>query len=98
MSENVPKRFRVLFWDVEFSTLNIPEHSWFIIERILEYGDANAIRWMIRYFERDEITQVVCQSRRLSRRAANFWRLLLDLPKGSIRCLSKPSPTKLEPF
>ena len=40
MSENVPKRFRVLFWDVEFSTLNIPEHSWFIIERILEYGDA----------------------------------------------------------
>jgi hypothetical protein len=64
-------------------------HSQFIIERILEYGDEKAVKWMKRNFKLNEIKKVIYSSRNLSLKSANFWQFIFDLNKNDILCLKK---------
>ena len=41
---------RTPFWDVEFASRDPERHISFIIERALEYGDDDAIQWIVREF------------------------------------------------
>jgi len=77
-----------LFWDVDPASL-LPGHESFVIERILNYGDIPAIRWMWQRFSDDAVTSVVRTSRRLTRKAATFWALVYDVPLGEVRSLAK---------
>ena len=94
----LPRALHRYFWDVDAKRLNIRKYRQFIIERILEFGDEKAIRWVRRTFGDDTIRQVVCQSRRIFKRTANFWCLLLNIPKGKVTCLSKRSHNPLKDF
>ncbi|MCS7263661.1 MAG: hypothetical protein NZ805_02375, partial [Armatimonadetes bacterium] len=89
--DKLPEDLHRYFWDTEPTRLNFKRHRTFIIERILEFGDEKAIRWLRRTFGDEAIREVVCQSRRISKRTANFWRLILNIPKEQIACLSKCS-------
>ncbi len=93
--ERLPEFLRPLFWDVDFDRLRVPGHERYIIERILELGDDAAVRWMFRRFSQDQIVQTLRRSRSLSRKSALFWADILNVPRKSIRCLSKRS---LRPF
>ena len=84
----LPEFLRPLFWDTDFERLRIPGRERYIIERVLEYGDVPEVRWMMRHFPREQIIQVLRQSRRLSRKSAHFWSLILDIPTEEVRCLS----------
>jgi hypothetical protein len=94
----LPKALHRYFWDVDAKQLNIRKYRQFVIERILEFGDERAIRWVRRAFGDDAIRQVVCQSRRISKRTANFWCLLLNIPKEKVACLFKRSRNPLKNF
>ena len=87
--KSLPQFLEKYFWDVDFSKLNKKTHSQFIIERILEYGDEKAVRWMRRNFKLNEIKKVVCNSRNLSLKSANFWQFIFNLNKNDILCLKK---------
>jgi len=63
----------------------------YVLKRILEYGDAQAVSWMLKNFRRSEIKDVMCNFRGLSQKSANFWALLLNIPKEEVICLKKPS-------
>jgi len=39
-----------LFWDIEPGGLSPESHWFFIIERILEFGDIDDLRWMKKHF------------------------------------------------
>ncbi len=57
-----------LFWDVDRDKLS-PERDWyFIIERILEFGDIDDVLWMESTFHREKITETIKKSRILSTR------------------------------
>ncbi|MBI4687409.1 MAG: hypothetical protein HY756_06475 [Nitrospirae bacterium] len=61
-----------LFWDVDRGKLS-PEKDWyFIIERILEFGDIDDVLWMESTFPREEITDTVKESRILSKRTRSY--------------------------
>ncbi len=79
------------FWETDFAALRLPDHQTFIIERVLEYGDDQAIHWLKGTFTPQAIAAVVRHSRRISRNTANFWALVLEIPKEQIRCFSTPS-------
>ena len=87
--KSLPQFLKKYFWDVDFSKLNKKTHSQFVIERILEYGDEKAVRWMRRNFKLNEIKKVVCNSRNLSLKSANFWQFIFNLNKSDILCLKK---------
>ena len=77
------------FWDIDPVSLDVSEYPYYVIERLLEYGDLPAVRWMEHRFSREEIVGVLKTSRRLSVRSANFWALYFGLPVEGIRCLSR---------
>jgi hypothetical protein len=78
------------FWEVDPANLDVSEHSGYVIERLLEYGDLFSVRWMERRFSREEIAEVLKTSQSLSRKSANFWLNVLGVPSGEVRCMSKP--------
>lgn len=85
----LPEFLRPLFWDTNFDRLRVPGHERYIVERVLEYGDDEAIRWLWRTFGPATIADTVRQSRAISPNTANLWALLLDIPREEIACFSK---------
>lgn len=75
-------------WDVDFQSVDSATHAHFIIERLLEQGDEEAITWLFKTYPKETIHEVLRITRRLSTRSANFWSLTLDLPLDEVLCLS----------
>ena len=84
----LPECLRSLFWDTDFDRLRAQGHERYIIERVLEYGDVPEVRWMMRRFSRERIAQVLCASRRLSRKSADFWSFILNVSTEEVQCSS----------
>lgn len=79
------------FWEIDFQQLRLSGREYYVIERVLEYGDDEAIHWLKATFPIETIADVVRRSRRISRNTATLWALVLGLPTEQIRCLSTPS-------
>lgn len=77
--KNQPQiRFRqALFWDVDPATIDPDKHARYIIERILDFGHDNEVRWMWRYYGHDLIREVLTKSRGLFPQTKIFWSLVL---------------------
>ena len=69
----IPERFGSLFWDTSLSNIHIKRNARYIIERILEFGDADALEWMQRVYPVQIIIQVLYLSRAVSEKSRNFW-------------------------
>jgi hypothetical protein len=87
--KSLPNFLRKYFWDTDFSKLDKEKYASFIIERILEYGDKKAIRWMKDNFDLSTIKKVVSESKNLSPKSANFWQFIFNIKKDKILCLKK---------
>jgi hypothetical protein len=87
----IPEFLKPYFWEIDFAGLSLSERQTYILERVLEYGNDQAIRWLKANFTPETIAAVVRHSRRISRNTANIWALVLNIPKEQIRCFSTPS-------
>jgi len=90
----LPSFLRKYFWDVSFDSLDTRKDSYFILERLLEYGDTRAIRWVLSQYRDEEIQRVIKTSPRLSAKTGNFWRCYYHLQEDELRCLQLPSHRK----
>jgi hypothetical protein len=66
-----------LFWDIDPKTLNIKKHAVYIIERIMEFGKDNEVRWLWSTYKPSQLKTVASLSRALSPMTKNFWRIML---------------------
>ncbi|MDP8274812.1 MAG: hypothetical protein RAO92_00265 [Candidatus Euphemobacter frigidus] len=89
--KSLPKFLEKYFWDVEFEKIEFQKRRVFVLRRILEYGDEKAVAWMGKNFKRSEIKNVLSNFRGYSQKSANFWTLLLDVPREEVLCLKKRS-------
>lgn len=87
--KRLPGFLEKYFWDVDFSRLNKEDYTSFITERILEYGDERAIRWLFQNFTKSEIKKILKKRRNISPLSANYWSLVLEVPKNQILCLQR---------
>lgn len=85
----LPYKFNKFFWDIDVSNLDIESRSVYIIERLLELGDLDAIKWVRDVYGDEKIVDVVSCSTRIGTRSANYYATLLELPKDRIKCLHK---------
>lgn len=83
----LPKYLAQFFWDIDFAKLDPKIRAQYVVERILEMGNIEAVRWVFKQYTKDTIKRVVCQSRAISKKTANYWSLMLDIPKEEILCL-----------
>jgi hypothetical protein len=74
----VPEEFRVYFWDVQFEDLSTDKNSRFIAERILNFGNSDAVRWMFSWADKDYIRSVIENSRNLNAKSRNFWKKFFE--------------------
>lgn len=78
----VPRRFRRFFWDVRIADLSVDQHQDFILGRLLEDGDRQALHWLVRTYSRETVAAFL-KGRGvevLSRRAWQFWSVYVGLP------------------
>ena len=90
----LPKFLQSYFWDVNFDELNPQKYPYFVIERILEYGDKKDINWLAKNFSKNTVKKTIISSRSLSPKSANFWALVLNLDRNKVLCLKKSSAKK----
>lgn len=83
---------RELFWDVDPEKLDLHRHARFMIERVLQFGQPEQVRWLLDVFPEAEIREAVKCSRTLDRKTAHFWAIHYGIPIEEVRCLQKPFP------
>jgi hypothetical protein len=71
----VPPRLRALFWDTSIEKIHMKRNARYIIERVLELGDMDAIEWLQRVYPTRRIIEVLHLSRVLTEKSRNFWLL-----------------------
>lgn len=65
-----------LFWDVTAEKLNIETDWFFIIERVLEYGDIEDWSWIKDNFTNEQIAEVGRISRVLNPKTKSFLKVM----------------------
>ena len=62
----------------------------FILKRVIDRGNTQALRWLLNHYSQDQIKDVILNSRDLSQKTANYWADLLGLDRRQVKCLQKP--------
>lgn len=89
MIKKAPQFLKQYFWDIDFEKLDVDNYPIYVITRILNYGNEEAILWMNKQFSKEQQIKALCTMRDISPRSANFWAIVLGVPKRKIKCLQK---------
>ena len=66
-----------LFWDTNPANIDLEKNAQYVIERILDFGHDNEVRWLRNFYDISLIKNVVEKSRSLRPETKNLWNLLL---------------------
>jgi len=72
----ISERLKKYFWDTDIEKIDVRKHKNYVIERILEMGDEQAVSWLKKNFTEKEIIRVIQKNRHLSRLSLNYWNLI----------------------
>jgi len=89
-TNSLPEFLKPLFWEVRFEDLKLPKDATYIAARIKNKGSEKTWDWMFENIALDTIKQTLKKYRDISLLSANFWSLILEIPKEEIRCFQKP--------
>ena len=87
-NDRIPKQFERFFWDTSHDSISILQHERYIIERLLNEGDLQSLKWLIHQYGLDNIRRAVCEARGLNRLTARFWQGYFKLQEDEMRCFS----------
>ncbi|TSC67844.1 MAG: hypothetical protein G01um101472_301 [Parcubacteria group bacterium Gr01-1014_72] len=69
---------QTLFWDVDPKTIDPEKHARYIIERILDFGEPDEVRWLFRRYPKQTIKEVMNLPRsQVHQKSKALWSLLL---------------------
>jgi len=66
-----------LFWDTNPDNIDLEKNAQYVIERILDFGRDDEVRWLHNFYDHSLIKKVVLKSRCLRPETKNLWNLLL---------------------
>jgi Family of unknown function (DUF6922) len=80
----IPSSLSPFFQEYELEALTLEGSAATIIERTLQFGNREEIRWLFSYYSRQRIRDWVQQwgNLALPEPHLTFWRLILDLPEA----------------
>ena len=87
----VPERWTPLFWDCDLRDLDLDRHRDQIIERVLQDGDVESVRWLLETFGDETFRNFVIDhgERRLDPKILGFW--WSDYGLGEPACATRSS-------
>lgn len=77
----IPKRFWPYFWDVDAKKINPAKKPLFVIQRLLDWNNFSAARWVVNNFPKNEIKKSITDFRGWSKRSLSFWKSYFKLPE-----------------
>lgn len=81
----LPARVRRLFWDTDPALIDLHRNQDAVIERVLEFGGLQDVRWVQTRYPGSAIAQVLESSKGLSERSRAFWKLWFRLEQADAR-------------
>lgn len=70
---------QTLFWDVDPKTIDPKKHARYIIERVLELGNDQEVRWLLHYYPARTISATLHHSRGvLHNKTKALWSLIFN--------------------
>ena len=83
-NRTIPKEFSSLFWEVDPGTVDLETHANYVIERFLEYGTLEGVRWLRTVYSDEKLVRFLREKsfRIRSQKTLNFWRLMLNIPQS----------------
>lgn len=85
--KTLPEQFRQFFWDIDATKLDPSEYPLYVINRLLDKGNLEAARWVLRQFPRKLIVETIKTSLNLSPMTAVFFSRYLNIAREEIRSL-----------
>lgn len=89
-TKQIPDFLKEYFWDVDFDILDFKKSKVFILKRVIDRGDTNALNWIRQKYTNQEIKRLLLSTRDLSPKTANFWADYLKIDHKKVPCLQKP--------
>lgn len=80
----LPASLRHYFWDTDAASLDYLKHPKYVAERLLAMGDLDSWQWLGRNYSQAELIEIIKSSRQLSKKDANFYSLIFNLPKKEL--------------
>lgn len=84
----IPGHLRLMFWDADVDAFDPTAYPVYAIERVLEFGDEEAVAWLRRTFTHAQILDVLRKNRHLTPISANFWALLFGVDRQDVAALA----------
>ena len=94
----LPTEVSRLFWEADAATVNPTVHRSFILDRVLEYGSLQTVRWAEQFYGLVGIREYFLTrgQRVLSAKTRSFWTAVLELSDET--CTAKSSPPHNNPL
>lgn len=89
------RELRRLFWDRALRNRDLDEYPLWVLERVLEYGSLEDVRFLVRRMGQKRFLENVGQVRFKSARTENFWHLILQ--REGISCTKRFSRKEARP-
>lgn len=72
-------KFRqTLFWDTDIKKIDVHKNAQYIIERVADLGNDKEARWVLDFYDKPFLRNIILKSRCLRPRTKKLWTLLLN--------------------
>ena len=69
---------QTLFWDTNLNNIDLKKNARYVIERVLDFGNDEEVRWLWGFYDKNQIKDVTEKSRSLRPSTKKLWTLLLQ--------------------
>ena len=90
LPNKLPPEFYFFFWDIDPNKLDPSKKPYYVINRLLDKGNLEAVRWVRRNFPEDLIVETIKKMRDMSFKTAMFWGRFLNISMEDIKCMQEP--------
>lgn len=87
-SEHTPNLSHFSFWDVDQNTIDYDRHAGFVIIRVMEKGNEQDMKEMIRYYGKDEVISQLTSATSLMSTAIEAGKHLFHLKDSDFSCFT----------
>lgn len=83
----LPRKLWKFFWDVDPANMDLTKHAKYVINRLLDKGDLEAARWVLKTYPKETIIKTFKTRRDFSPWNGTFWSHYLHIPREEVACL-----------
>lgn len=88
--DHLPSSLHQFFWDVDASKVNPIKSAHYVINRLLDKGDLEAVQWVLHNYLRSSIVETLKNRLDFSPKTAVFWSRYLNIPREEVKCMQEP--------